>query len=273
MTRTRFATTLASAALLVLAIAVGVLRRPHVAVAETHMHGMTDASMARMVDSWYSTHPTHGGVVDAAAADTFLASNFIFNADNNVSTQVDTAKILTGQTILFKWVGGTHTTTSGNPGDLDAGSLWDHALTSAAANQQFSVRFDSVGVFPFFCVPHGDAFGMLGVVVVRADPAGVTPLPDQLGRAGFVAMPWPNPTHAGASFRFRLDKAGRALVRVYDSSGRAVATAVDEPLPAGTYSGTWDGRIRGGSPAPAGVYYLRLQGQAENGSRRIIVSR
>ena len=54
--------------------------------------------------------------------------------------------------------------------------------------------------------------------------------------------------------------------RIYDPTGRRVA-AGSAPGPAtapvsghtGVYTAEWDGRLRGGSPAPAGVYYLEAR--------------
>ena len=75
-------------------------------------------------------------------------------------------QIFAGQSILWRWVVGAHTTTNGTgAGDPSAGLLWDAPLTVSAP--QFVRRFDQVGTFPFFCRPH-EAFNMKGVVIVSA---------------------------------------------------------------------------------------------------------
>jgi len=45
-----------------------------------------------------------------------------------------------------------HTTTSGNPGDADAGALWNSGLLPRG--QSFEHTFDTVGEFVYFCEVH-----------------------------------------------------------------------------------------------------------------------
>lgn len=236
-------------------------------------HVMTDAAMKAWVDGWFAAHPAHGAApasVSAAPADTFLTNNYYFDTDGSTLTQVDTAKIIQGQTVLFKLVGGFHTTTSGNPGETTAGSHWD--LPVDPSHLQQVVAFDTVGRFPFFCRPHGSAFNMRGVVIVSPNPAGVAPEPSAGGRVGFVAPAWPNPTATGARFRFALARGGLVHLRIVDVSGRAVATVFDRELAAGTYQGEWDGRSAGGAAA-AGVYFAQLEAPGLRASTRLTISR
>jgi hypothetical protein len=184
---------------------------------------------------------------------------------------VDTARIVQGQSILWKWSSGTHTVTNGTgSGDPQAGSLYDQPL-SLATNTTFTFQFDNVGVFPFFCRQH-EVDNMRGVVVVSA-PVGVEPVPGPAHTAGFVGAPWPNPTQSGVTFRFALARAGHALAGVWDVRGRRVATPVDEDLPAGDFSGTWNGRTLRGDQAPPGVYLLRLEVPGASDVRRLVLDR
>lgn len=270
----RAAWILSLVALLVLVTAFGVLRSPvRARAAATRVHTMTDAQMKRMVAAWYASHPIHGTSAAASAADTFTVQNFIFDTDGSLGTQIDTARIVVGQSVMIRWLSGFHTCTSGQPGEPTAGSHFDHPVDSGAGNMEFSIPFDTVGTYPFHCQPHGQFFDMKGVVVVGSNPVSVPPRPQEAGKSGFVAAPWPNPTRAGASFRFALPNPGRARVLVFDASGRAVANVLDRDLPAGTYAGVWDGRERGGSAVRAGVYYLRLEGPSVRSSRSIVVER
>ena len=45
-------------------------------------------------------------------------------------------------------------------------------------------------------------------------------------------------------------------LRVYDVAGRLVSTLVNQELPAGPQTATWDGRDDGGQKVAAGVYFL-----------------
>jgi plastocyanin len=231
---------------------------------------MTAAAMRQRVAEWYATHPSRGGSASAAPADSFLASGAVFDRDHSSLTPVDTAFITRGDAILFKWGSGIHTVTSGE-GSLDpnSGLLFDHVL--AAVTDNFTFVFDTVGTFPFFCYVH-EGFGMRGAVVVRevasAPPAGAI-----VGRFGFIAPPWPNPTRDGVSCRFAINRAGHARLEVLDLQGRRVAVMLDRDLGAGEFGSTWDGRMADGARAPAGVYLVRLSVPGRSESRRLSLER
>jgi hypothetical protein len=181
---------------------------------------------------------------------------------------VDTAFILTGQSVLWRLFAGTHTVTNGTgSGDGSAGTLFDVPLQPG--NSTFVFQFNSPGTFPFFCRFH-EAFNMRGVVVVQ-DPVGVVHLGGGSG-IGFVSDPAPNPTGGGVAFRFALSTAGRARLVVLDARGRVVAEPVDRYLGVGTYGASWDGNTRSGVRAASGVYYLRLTVPGLTSTRRVILA-
>lgn len=235
-------------------------------------HEMSEADMKRAVDAWFAAHPAHGGVLlGGAVADTFLVRNFLFDTNGILSSAVDTARIEVGQSLMFKWVSGTHTTTSGAPSDPDAGSLWDAPISNLSpATREFTVNFPAAGTFRFFCRPHGELSNMVGVVVVSENTVDA-PAP-RVTVAGFVGGLTPNPTRGGAVFRFALTRAGRARVEVFDASGRRLGRVLDRTLEAGEHAGAWDGRVHG-TRAAAGVYYLRLALAEGTQTRRLVVER
>ena len=69
----------------------------------------------------------------------------------------------------------------------------------------------------------------------------------------------PNPTSRGTLVEFILSERGRALVAVYDASGRLVRTLTDRVLPAGPHAIKWDGRDESSHPVASGVYFARLR--------------
>jgi plastocyanin len=259
-------------------LAAGAVALVGTPAAGPHSHpgagAMSDEAMLRQVEAWYAIHPRVGGSAPAPPADllgvdaTFTASGTQFNADGNAGTEVDTVRIDVGQTVLWQWVNGAHTVTSGTgAGDPNAGLIFDQALTTSS--RQFFHTFDSGGTFPFFCSPH-EGFGMRGVVIVN-DPVGVPGGPD--GPAiGFAADPWPNPAADGVSFRFSLAVEGRVRADVIDARGRFVATIVDRPFAAGVHGASWDGRGTSG-PAAAGAYFLRLHLPGFTGGRSFVLTR
>ena len=230
---------------------------------------MSEAEMQRQVAEWYARHPLRGERSADVPSDSFLVNNFYFDENHDGSvTQVDTARIVRGQTILWRWQAGTHTVTNGTgAADPTAGLMFDQALNSTTP-ATFAFRFDTVGTFRFFCRFH-ELENMRGVVIVRnvvSAPAGE----DRASAVGFVAPPWPNPSRGTVAFRFALTEAGRARAEVFDVSGRSVAVALERELPAGTYAAAWDGRDHNGGRAPGGIYLLRLSVPGRVQTRRVV---
>jgi len=68
--------------------------------------------------------------------------------------------ISAGQTVMWNWPGGPHSTTSGNCCTPDG--KWDSGVRSSGS---FSQTFPSAGSFPYFCTVHGSM--MTGMVMVN----------------------------------------------------------------------------------------------------------
>jgi plastocyanin len=162
-----------------------------------HVHdmgGMTDADMERWLRDYFATHPMRGEKSLDVAADTFLAitsPSFRFDADGDPNTVIDTVRVQTGETVMWLWVAGTHTVTSGaDPNDPAVGQLFDQPLNSTATS--YSYRFDTPGIYPFFCQPHV-FFDMKGVVVVSA-PSDAPPTVVLQSPNGGESLPAHQPT-------------------------------------------------------------------------------
>lgn len=112
------------------------------------------------------------------------------------------------------------------------------------------------GLPPYDIVVLGDA--TITAVTERAGAA----LPD----ASALAPAFPNPFNATVRIPFDVARDGAVTLEVCDLLGRRVRSLVSQPLAAGRYEATWDGRDRAGSPAANGTYLLRLRagdGRAE----------
>ena len=88
-----------------------------------------------------------------------------------------------------------------------------------------------------------------------------------------LGLPRPNPFTQ--STRIDLSVAIRAphTIRVYDSAGRLIRQLHDGQLEAGTHAFTWDGRADNGSPAPSGVYFLRVGAVTGESTRAVVLTR
>lgn len=86
-----------------------------------------------------------------------------------------------------------------------------------------------------------------------------------------LAMPQnlPNPFRGTTTLRFQTPREGAVRLQLFDMAGRAVSVLVDEPLPAGFYEATWNGRTADGRRAAAGVYIAHLETTAGRRSLKL----
>lgn len=86
-----------------------------------------------------------------------------------------------------------------------------------------------------------------------------------------LAQNRPNPVRGVTTIAFDLPQLGKALLAVYDLSGRRVAVLVDEDLPAGQKTVSWNGRDTLGRRVAPGVYVYRLRVDGNGMSRKLLV--
>ncbi len=84
--------------------------------------------------------------------------------------------------------------------------------------------------------------------------------PPDLTPADVKLVAAPNPFLGGSSIGFTLPRADDVSLGVYDLSGRAVRVLQRGRLAAGEHEVRWNGRDAHGGWAPAGVYFVRLDG-------------
>src|SRR5204863_863339 len=70
--------------------------------------------------------------------------------------------IHTGDSVLWMWSSGGHSSTSGSPGMPNG--LWDSGILNQGAT--FMHTFNTTGSFSYYCTPHGACCGMVGTVIV-----------------------------------------------------------------------------------------------------------
>jgi hypothetical protein len=81
----------------------------------------------------------------------------------------------------------------------------------------------------------------------------------------------PNPFNPKTTIFFVIDEAGPANIRIFDISGRTVATLPMGVLGAGHHTVTWSGITDDGDRAASGVYLYKLNTLGESQSRRMIL--
>ncbi len=67
-------------------------------------------------------------------------------------------------------------------------------------------------------------------------------------------MPYPNPFNATTTIRFTVEDKHSLLLRVYDITGRLVATLIDEHINPGEHEINWHAEN-----VSSGLYFVQLQ--------------
>jgi hypothetical protein len=81
----------------------------------------------------------------------------------------------------------------------------------------------------------------------------------------------PNPFNPTTEVLFELPKAGPVHLAVYDISGRLVRVLQDGDQSAGSHRSVWNGTDQRGRPVAPGVYLLRLEGQGQTATRKMVL--
>jgi hypothetical protein len=81
----------------------------------------------------------------------------------------------------------------------------------------------------------------------------------------------PNPFKPTTEIRYRLARAGRVEVAIYDVNGRLVRTLVDGAREAGLHAVVWDGTNDAGSKVGSGVYWSRMRTASYVSNMKVLV--
>jgi hypothetical protein len=101
----------------------------------------------------------------------------------------------------------------------------------------------------------------------------MTPVEDapQLRLAFDLSQNHPNPFNPRTTVSFSLDRTGPATLNVYDAKGSLVKVLVNENLPAGAHTATWNGDDQTGRPVASGVYFYRLDADGRSLGKRMLL--
>jgi hypothetical protein len=69
----------------------------------------------------------------------------------------------------------------------------------------------------------------------------------------------PNPFNPSTTITYRIAESAPIRLRLFDVSGRLVATLVDDVVATGEHHVRWDGMDDSGRPVASGVYFMRLE--------------
>ncbi|UCF70080.1 MAG: T9SS type A sorting domain-containing protein [candidate division WOR-3 bacterium] len=81
----------------------------------------------------------------------------------------------------------------------------------------------------------------------------------------------PNPFVDMTRFSYTVPVSGMVTIRAFNIAGQQVATLVQEHKSTGTYTATWNGKDNAGANLPKGVYFLKLEYNGIDASRKVIL--
>lgn len=101
-------------------------------------------------------------------------------------------------------------------------------------------------------------------------PTGVE---DDAPRAPGIALlsNYPNPFNPATTIRYELSPAQNVELAVFDVQGRRVRVLESGPKSGGLHESTWDGLDDRGRAVASGVYYVRLAGDNDTRTRKIVL--
>ena len=76
---------------------------------------------------------------------------------------------------------------------------------------------------------------------------------------------------SGASITFALPEPTHVTLGVYDAAGRKVSTLVDESMPAGIRSVSWNGKSDAGMRVARGVYFIKLNAMGVDRTTKMLI--
>lgn len=223
----------------------------------------------------FAVDPRTGDATPLPQPLNFFPTDIAFNASDGFLYGIDNtapAKLLrihrdTGAATVV----GNTVAARGMEWDPGTNRLW--AMVSAPAGQIVSIDPATGASTPLTTEP-GPTFRD-GLAVVRANGSATTVAVETDAElpAGMALRAWPNPASGVVRMRFALPFAADVDARVYDVTGREVRRVHRGPFEPGTHDLTWDGRDAEGRPAPAGVYFARVETEGMSRVARIVRAR
>ncbi len=82
---------------------------------------------------------------------------------------------------------------------------------------------------------------------------------------------YPNPFNPGTSIRYAIPETQDVRLDIYDVQGRWVRSLIDRVEPAGIREVMWEGNDNAGRPVSSGIYFVRLAGEGQVATRKIVL--
>lgn len=137
--------------------------------------------------------------------------------------------------------------------------LENHTVPGSAAEQSF----------PLVVETRANGAVVARDTIVVAVPPALSVAPPAAAAGFHLSASSANPSAGRFGLRLTLPAAGAVTVTVCDAAGRRVRALASGELPAGTHALEWNGARDDGSPAPAGLYFVRAAWGDQHTSLRV----
>jgi hypothetical protein len=105
-----------------------------------------------------------------------------------------------------------------------------------------------------------------GGVTIGISTIGIHPVSNEVPDKYMLEQNYPNPFNPATNVRFRIPKPGFVKITIFDVSGKAVQTLVNEEIKAGTYEVYFDG-----TGFASGVYYYKLEAGVYSETKKMVL--
>ncbi|NOY60438.1 MAG: S8 family serine peptidase [Calditrichaeota bacterium] len=82
---------------------------------------------------------------------------------------------------------------------------------------------------------------------------------------------YPNPFNPTTTITYRMPRAGKVKIEIYNMLGQRIRTLVERNVPAGNYQVTWDAKDDFGKSVATGMYLYRMQSGDFSAMRKLIL--
>ena len=151
-------------------------------------------------------------------------------------------------------------------------SLWVHFSSMVTMDTWFrpwAARYP--GLYRMQCT--ADSSDSTWRYFTAVEPGGVGERSPQfvLDKSGIEVGP--NPLRTAAEIRYRVTGKSRVKLRILDTRGRVARTLVSGCSSPGVHLAVWDARDDQGLPAARGIYFVRLESQDCQETRKVVLAR
>ncbi len=118
------------------------------------------------------------------------------------------------------------------------------------------------------CERWGAATGIQSLAIQYGQPKQAAA---EIPRRFYLYQNYPNPFNSTTIIKFDIPQTGAVQVAIYNILGQKVTTLVDNVLPPGTHTVTWDGRNSAGSRVSSGVYFYQVNTNTHRVSKKLLL--